>query len=229
MAAIDNSAGNGSAAVARPSLMRRLRWPLMVVVPVAMIAAAAIFYLNGGRYESTDDAYVQAARVQVSASIPGRVVAVLVKENQPVRAGQVLFRIDSRDYDVAIANARAQLAQARLQGFVHAEVHQSRLPGDWPEDCFDLIVLSELGYYLNRADWLHLIADARQSLAPDGQLLACHWRPPIENCPQSAEQVHELLDEHLHLPRLLQYRDADFMLDLWGRDSRSVATLEGLR
>ncbi|OYX31955.1 MAG: hypothetical protein B7Y99_09495 [Caulobacterales bacterium 32-69-10] len=115
MASIDNSAGSAPAAAPPPSLMRRLRWPLMVIVPVAMIAAAAVFYLNGGRYESTDDAYVQAARVQVSASIPGRVVELLVKENQPVKAGQVLFRIDARDYDVAIANARAQLAQARLQ------------------------------------------------------------------------------------------------------------------
>ncbi len=115
MASIDNSAGGAPAAAARPTLMRRLRWPLMVIVPVAMIAAAAVFYLNGGRYQSTDDAYVQAARVQVSASIPGRVVQLLVKENQPVKAGQVLFRIDPRDFDVAIANARAQLAQAQLQ------------------------------------------------------------------------------------------------------------------
>ena len=127
------------------------------------------------------------------------------------------------------ASAAVRLAQARLQGFAHAEVHQGRLPGDWPQGNFDLIVLSELGYYLDRGDWLSLIARALQSLTPDGQLLACHWRAPIENCPQSAEQVHQLLDEHLHLPRLLQYRDADFMLDLWGRDSRSVATLEGLR
>jgi membrane fusion protein (multidrug efflux system) len=47
--------------------------------------------------------------------VPGRVVELLVKENQPVKAGQILFRLDARDFDVAIANARAQLAQARLQ------------------------------------------------------------------------------------------------------------------
>jgi membrane fusion protein (multidrug efflux system) len=95
--------------------MRRLRWPLMVVAPVLIIAAAAIAYLNGGRFQSTDDAYVQAARVTISASVQGRVVQLLVRENQLVKAGQVLFRLDSRDYDAAVAAARAQLASARLQ------------------------------------------------------------------------------------------------------------------
>lgn len=95
--------------------MQRLKWPLMVVAPVAIIVAAVWFYLSGGRYEETDDAYVQAARVQISTQVPGRVVELLVKENQTVKAGQILFRLDARDFDVAIANARAQLAQARLQ------------------------------------------------------------------------------------------------------------------
>jgi len=87
----------------------------MVAVPVVVVAGAAWFYFTGGRYETTDNAFVQASRVQISSNIQGRVIEVHVRENQQVKKGDVLFRLDPRDYDVAIESARAQLAQARLQ------------------------------------------------------------------------------------------------------------------
>ena len=92
-----------------------LRVPLMVggVAIVAIVAAFA--YLTGGRYESTDDAYIHAAGVDVSANIAGRVVEVDVKEGQEVKAGQVLFRLDPAPHDIAINSAQAQVADARQQ------------------------------------------------------------------------------------------------------------------
>jgi SAM-dependent methyltransferase len=125
--------------------------------------------------------------------------------------------------------AAVSLARTRLSLFDHAEVRQNRLPADWPEEKFDLIVLSEIGYYLDADDLKHLIIKAEQSLTADGQLLACHWRPPIDGCPLNARQVHDLLHEHLHLPRLVLHQEADFLLELWSREPRSVAALEGLR
>ncbi|HCS45228.1 MAG TPA: SAM-dependent methyltransferase [Pseudomonas sp.] len=127
------------------------------------------------------------------------------------------------------AAAAVTLARTRLSLFDHAEVRRSRLPGDWPNEQFDLIVLSEVGYYLDAADLKHLIERAAQSLTADGQLLACHWRPPIDDCPLNARQVHDLLHEHLHMPRLVLHQEADFLLELWSREPRSVAALEGLR
>lgn len=127
------------------------------------------------------------------------------------------------------AAAAVTLARTRLSLFDHAEVRQSRLPGDWPNEQFDLIVLSEVGYYLDAGDLNQLIKQATQSLTADGQLLACHWRPPIDGCPLNARQVHDLLHEHLHLPRLVLHQEADFLLELWSREPRSVAALEGLR
>ena len=127
------------------------------------------------------------------------------------------------------AAAAVTLARTRLSLFDHAEVRQSRLPGDWPNEQFDLIVLSEVGYYLDAGDLNQLIKQATQSLTVDGQLLACHWRPPIDGCPLNARQVHDLLHEHLHLPRLVLHQEADFLLELWSREPRSVAALEGLR
>ncbi|MCK1789219.1 SAM-dependent methyltransferase [Pseudomonas violetae] len=127
------------------------------------------------------------------------------------------------------ASAAVALARTRLSPFNHAQVCQARLPEQWPSEKFDLIVISELGYYLDAEDLKRLIEQASQSLTADGQLLACHWRPPIDGCPLNARQVHDLLHEHLRLPRLVLHQDADFLLELWSREPRSVAALEGLR
>ena len=125
--------------------------------------------------------------------------------------------------------AAANLARTRLSLFDHAEVRHGRLPGDWPEEKFDLIVFSEIGYYLDRQDLTEVIRRISDSLTADGQLLACHWRPPIEDCPLNARQVHDLIHEQLHLPRLVLHQEADFLLEVWSREPRSVAALEGLR
>lgn len=127
------------------------------------------------------------------------------------------------------ASAAVSLAKTRLLGFAHAQVQQSRLPEQWPAGPFDLIVLSELCYYLDADDLHHLIDRALASLNKDGQLLACHWRPAIEGCPQTGEQVHALLQQRLNMPLMASHHEADFFLDLWSRDGTSVATLEGLR
>jgi membrane fusion protein (multidrug efflux system) len=99
----------------RRSFLARWRWPLMVVGPLLILIIAAYVVLTGGKSESTDDSYVQAARVPVSASIGGRVTELDVTENQPVHKGQVLFRLDVRDFAATQEQAAAQLAGARLQ------------------------------------------------------------------------------------------------------------------
>ncbi|KIF60112.1 class I SAM-dependent methyltransferase [Pseudomonas fluorescens] len=125
--------------------------------------------------------------------------------------------------------AAVNLARTRLSLFDHAEVRQGRLPVDWPEEKFDLIVFSEIGYYLDRQDLTEVICRISDSLTADGQLLACHWRPHIDGCPLNARQVHDLIHEQLHMPRLVLHQEADFLLEVWSREPRSVAALEGLR
>jgi membrane fusion protein (multidrug efflux system) len=97
--------------------MRRgwLRIGLMLSVPVVLALGAGYFFLVSGRYASTDDAYAQAEIVQVSADVPGRVVEVDVRDNEKVMPGQVLFRLDDRNYRNAVNQATAELASARLQ------------------------------------------------------------------------------------------------------------------
>jgi len=98
--------------VVRPR-RRRIRRVLLVVVPLAILLAVGWAYLTGGRYESTENAMLQAGMVAISPSVAGKVVAVEVRENQQVRKGDVLFRIESASFETAVADAEAQLADAR--------------------------------------------------------------------------------------------------------------------
>ena len=91
-----------------------LRRLLILLVPLLVAAAGGYYWLTGGRYVTTDNAYVQQPLVGISAQVSGTVVEVTVAENQPVKAGDVLFRIDPEPYQIAIAQADAALAQARL-------------------------------------------------------------------------------------------------------------------
>ncbi|MFL5298580.1 MAG: HlyD family secretion protein [Phenylobacterium sp.] len=96
----------------KPSLFRRLRWPLIVGGPLAIMAVVAYFMITGGHYQATDNAYVQIAKVPVAPSIGGRVTDIYVHENQFVRRGQVLFKLDARDMVATEQAAAAQVADA---------------------------------------------------------------------------------------------------------------------
>lgn len=99
----------------RSATLARWRWPLMIGGPLAILAVVAWFVLTGGRFESTDDAYVQVAKAPISTAIAGRVTEVDVSENQPVKAGQLLFKLDPADEQAAQAKADAGLAAAKLE------------------------------------------------------------------------------------------------------------------
>lgn len=86
---------------------------LLLAVPLAVVATGLYVYAQGGRHLETDNAYVKAHIVAVSAEVSGPVVEIAVKDNQPVAQGQLLFRLDPTPFETAIARARAQLANAR--------------------------------------------------------------------------------------------------------------------
>jgi membrane fusion protein (multidrug efflux system) len=92
---------------------RSKRFILLVVIPVIALLAGSVIYLLDGRYVETDDAYVKATKVPISAEVSGRIKIVLVKTNQPVKTGELLFQLDPAPFELAIKKAEAQLAQVR--------------------------------------------------------------------------------------------------------------------
>ena len=86
-----------------------LRVTLLGLVPVGLIAGGVALYASGGRYVTSENAYVKADIIQISPEIEGRVEQVLAQENQSVQRGDVLFRLDPRPFKIALAEAEAEL------------------------------------------------------------------------------------------------------------------------
>jgi membrane fusion protein, multidrug efflux system len=97
----------------------RRRSRLRRVLMIGGVAVAAVlgiwYYLSSGRYVSTDDSAVMAAQATISSDIPGRVVELMVHDNQLVHKGDLLFRIDPRPFQIAVEDAEAKLASAKMQ------------------------------------------------------------------------------------------------------------------
>lgn len=87
---------------------------LMIGVPAIVLLVVGYTYLTGGRYVSTDDAYVRAAKLMVSAEVSGVVSEVAVREGQTVKKGDILFKLDPRPFQIALENAKANLANTQL-------------------------------------------------------------------------------------------------------------------
>ena len=132
--------------------MRRYRRVLLLVVlPLVALIAGLTFYLNGGRYVTTDDAYVGAQKVLITPDISGRIEKIVVKEGQRVNEGDVLFEFDPVPFRLAAQQARATLDQTRTTyDNLKANI---RIYGD-------MIDLAQQGVELKRRD-----VDRKTSLA----------------------------------------------------------------
>jgi membrane fusion protein (multidrug efflux system) len=95
------------------ALRRYRRTLLLVVLPLAAVIAGLVFYLNGGRYVTTDDAYVGAQKVLITPDISGKIEKVVVREGQRVNQGDLLFELDPVPFQLAVDQAKATLAQAK--------------------------------------------------------------------------------------------------------------------
>ncbi|MBO4161955.1 class I SAM-dependent DNA methyltransferase [Micromonospora antibiotica] len=135
---------------------------------------------------------------------------------------------------VDIAAAPVASARERLADQPHVRVERMRVPDEWPavpDDRFDLVVLSELGYYFDDAGLDRLVARTVDSLAPGGTLVAVHWRPAVAEHARGGDDVHRLLGGVAGLARTARHEEADFLLDVFLRvppPARSVAQTDGL-
>jgi predicted TPR repeat methyltransferase len=127
------------------------------------------------------------------------------------------------------AAAAVAIAKTRLTDQPHVEIRQLAVPSEWPGEEFDLIVLSELGYYLSVEDLEALATAATASLAADGTLAVVHWRHPVEDYPLAGDEVHAVISRATPLRRVVHHDEPDFLLDVYGSPaSPTVAEAEGL-
>lgn len=112
---VDAPPSSQAVAMHKRGIRERLRRPLMFALPIVLAVFGSGYYLAEEPYVSTDNAFIRAAKVSVNARVSGQAVEIAVRDNQRVRQGQVLFRIDPEPYQIAVDQAEARLASARLQ------------------------------------------------------------------------------------------------------------------
>jgi SAM-dependent methyltransferase len=125
-------------------------------------------------------------------------------------------------------NSAVALARERTSSCGNVTVERHWHPQTWPRGKFELIVISEIGYYLPETGVTNVAAFCRRSLAIGGVVVACHWRYPIEGCVWTGDGVHSGLQRMLPWQRIVSHVEADFILEIWSADPRSVAQREGL-
>jgi SAM-dependent methyltransferase len=135
---------------------------------------------------------------------------------------------------VDAVGAAVEKAADRVRDREHVTVRRATMPAGFPPGPFDLIVLSEIGYYFDDADLGTLIDRAAGALEPGGDLVAVHWRWPVAEHARDGDDVHRALAADDRLARLARHEEADFLLEVFTRPPApaaaplSVAQREGL-
>ncbi|MGC3987428.1 MAG: class I SAM-dependent methyltransferase [Pseudorhodoferax sp.] len=146
--------------------------------------------------------------------------------------GELTAQLAARCDAVLAADFSAQslrTARARTAALPQVRLVQQVLPDGWPAgEQFDLVVFSEVLYFLPIAA-VHAVArHCARSLAPDGVLVACDWRMDFDGRASATGAVHAAL-QRIGLHQAVAHDEDDFSLRVWTRDARSVAQREGIR
>lgn len=131
--------------------------------------------------------------------------------------------------DIAATAARA--TATRTSDLPQVRVELRDIARQWPDDQFDLIVLSEILYYFSDHDLDQILDHVTASLEPGGTLLAVHWRHPVAEHARSGDDVHDALAARPGLARLVLHTEPDFLAEVCIRTDgtpRSVAQATGL-
>jgi predicted TPR repeat methyltransferase len=116
---------------------------------------------------------------------------------------------------VDVSERAVAAAKERLARFHNVRVERRSLPEETPDGPFDLVVASEVLYYLPREQMLAAQRRFEEVLAPGGALLAVHWRKETRTYPLQGDEVHELLEAHTRLTRTETIVEPEYRLDLF--------------
>jgi LmbE family N-acetylglucosaminyl deacetylase/SAM-dependent methyltransferase len=129
---------------------------------------------------------------------------------------------------VDISQAAVDRARRRLTTASHVSIERMDVGRRFPERHFDLVVLSEVGYYFDLETLGRVLDKIEDSLGSTGTLVVCHWRHDVEDYPLSGDEVHNAVRQRESLHRIAVHVEADFLLEVFSHDGRSVAQRTGL-
>ncbi|MDM0066677.1 class I SAM-dependent methyltransferase [Variovorax sp. J31P207] len=191
-----------------------------------------------GLYGASDDPYAlrtrwyeERKRALILATLPRRRYQRAFEPGCGI--GEFTVALSAR-CDTVLASDRSaravEIARQRTAGLRNVRIERQALPADWPHDvaAFDLIVLCELGYFLQPDAMRELARRCDHSLAGDGTLVACDWRPDFAERRLATDAVQAQLAA-LGLRRMVRHEEDDFLLQVWSRDGQSVAQQERIR
>jgi membrane fusion protein (multidrug efflux system) len=192
------------------SRRERMRWMLFGLLPLALVIGG-LWYVLGGAVMSSDDAYVDAEKVGISTDVAGIVQEVAVRDNQHVDTGQILYRLDPRQFQIALDSAKANLAETALtieamkQDYKHmlsdAEAAQSQVD------------LDQLNF--NRQDMLLKTGTTSQALYDQAKYTLANDKSKLESLQQQAQVQLARLggDPNAPTTQLPQYSQAQAQVD----------------
>ena len=246
------SARPGDEAVLRPEFLAHfaagrdvfVRSAPAVAVPAGAPAADGAPADDASRFDGTHSArddpwgvttrwYERRKRALVLGALPDeRYGAVLeVGCSIGVVTSELAARAD-RVLALDVSPVAVQRARERLADHPHVRVERADASEGLPEGRWDLVVLGEVGYYLEPGALTALLDGVAAALTATGTLVACHWRHGADDFAQGGDEVHAVLAdwaERAGLRRVVQHVEADFLLDVFSLDGRSVAERTGLR
>lgn len=167
-------------------------------------------------WEYTTSWYEHRKRALTLAALPGRNYSAGLEIGCSIGTLSVELAERCGSF-VAVDASSAALAHAarRLAHLPDARTRHLTVPDDWPEGNFDLIVVSEVGYYLSPEELSGLFARIDAALLPGGTLALCHWRHPIDGWELDGDSVHAAARQQLGWADAGQYRERDFVLEVF--------------
>ncbi len=170
--------------------------------------------------------YEERKRAVTLASLPHRAYATALEVGCSI--GVLTEALSARVEDllaVDVSQAAVDRARERVGGA--ARIERADALTEFPAGRFELVVLSEVGYYFDRAGLERVLDSVEAALADDGTLVACHWRHPVDDYPLRGDDVHDAIRRRALTTTVLHTED-DFVLEVFSRDGRSVARRAGL-
>lgn len=167
-------------------------------------------------WEYTTSWYEHRKRALTLAALPGRSYSAGLEIGCSI--GTLSAELAERCGSfLAVDASSAALAHAarRLAHLPAARTRHLTVPQDWPEGAFDLIVVSEVGYYLSPEELAALFERVEATLLPGGTLALCHWRHPIEGWELDGDTVHAAARRQLRWADAGLYRERDFVLEVF--------------